>query len=124
MTPEWEAGADLVVVGSGAAGLAAALRAREAGLRIIVVTKSSLSDSNTRWAQGGIAVAQRGGPGSADSPERHAADTITAGAGLCEPNAVAAILADGPAAVASLRRRGAVFDAAADGTLARGREGG
>jgi L-aspartate oxidase len=124
MTPEWEVGADLVVVGSGAAGLAAALRAREAGLRIIVVTKSSLSDSNTRWAQGGIAVAPRRGQSSADSPERHAADTITAGAGLCEPNAVAAILADGPAAVARLRRRGAVFDAAADGTLARGREGG
>jgi L-aspartate oxidase len=124
VTPEWEAGADLVVVGSGAAGLAAALRAREAGLRIIVVTKSSLSDGNTRWAQGGIAVALPGGPSSGDSPERHTADTITAGAGLCEPNAVAAILADGPAAVASLRRRGAVFDAAADGTLARGREGG
>jgi L-aspartate oxidase len=124
MTPEWEAGADLVVVGSGAAGLAAALRAREAGLRIIVVTKSSLSDGNTRWAQGGIAVALPGGQDSGDSPERHAADTITAGAGLCEPNAVAAILADGPAAVARLRRRGAVFDAAGDGTLARGREGG
>jgi L-aspartate oxidase len=124
MTPEWEAGADLVVVGSGAAGLAAALHAREAGLRIIVVTKSSLSDGNTRWAQGGIAVALPGGQSPGDSPERHAADTITAGAGLCEPNAVAAILADGPAAVARLRRRGAVFDAADDGTLARGREGG
>jgi L-aspartate oxidase len=124
MTPEWEAGADLVVVGSGAAGLAAALRAREAGLRIIVVTKSSLSDGNTRWAQGGIAVALPGGQSPGDSPERHAADTVTAGAGLCEPNAVAAILADGPAAVARLRRRGAVFDAADDGTLARGREGG
>jgi L-aspartate oxidase len=124
MTTEWEAGADLVVVGSGAAGLAAALRAREAGLRIIVVTKSSLSDGNTRWAQGGIAVALPGGQSPGDSPERHAADTITAGAGLCEPNAVAAILADGPAAVARLRRRGAVFDAADDGTLARGREGG
>jgi len=124
MIPEWEAGADLVVVGSGAAGLAAALRAREAGLRIIVVTKSSLSDGNTRWAQGGIAVAPVRGQSASDSPERHAADTIAAGAGLCEPNAVSAILADGPAAVARLRRRGAVFDAAADGTLARGREGG
>jgi L-aspartate oxidase len=124
MTPEWEAGADLVVVGSGAAGLAAALRARETGLRIIVVTKSSLSDGNTRWAQGGIAVAPPREQSSGDSPERHAADTISAGAGLCEPDSVAAILADGPAAVARLRHRGAVFDAAADGTLARGREGG
>ena len=124
MTPEWEAGADLVVVGSGAAGLAAALRAREAGLRVIVVTKSSLSDGSTRWAQGGIAVVLPRGHERGDSSERHAADTIAAGAGLCEPDAVAAILADGPAAVARLRRRGAVFDAAADGTLARGREGG
>ena len=124
MMPEWEAGADLVVVGSGAAGLAAALRAREAGLRVIVVTKSSLSDGSTRWAQGGIAVVLPRGHERGDSSERHAADTITAGAGLCEPAAVAAILADGPAAVTRLRRRGAVFDAAADGTLARGREGG
>ena len=124
MTPEWEAGADLVVVGGGAAGLAAALRSREAGLRVIVVTKSSLSDGSTRWAQGGIAVVLPRGHERGDSSERHAADTITAGAGLCEPDAVTAILADGPAAVTRLRRRGAVFDAAADGTLARGREGG
>ena len=78
MTPEWEASADLVVVGSGVAGLTAALRAREAGLRVVVVTKSAISDGNTRWAQGGIAVVLPGGHESGDSAQRHAADTIAA----------------------------------------------
>ena len=122
MTPLWEMHADLVIAGSGVAGLTAALSAREAGLRVVVVTKAALSDSNTRWAQGGIAVVLPGD--CADSVPRHAADTLAAGAGLCEPAVVTAILAGGPAAVARLRRRGAVFDTAADGTLARGREGG
>ena len=125
MTPEWEARADLVVAGSGVAGLTAALCAREAGLRVVVVTKSGLSDGNTRWAQGGIAVVLPGEHETGDSPERHAVDTLAAGAGLCDAEAVAAILAWGPAAVARLRRRGAVFDRAAVGAaLARGREGG
>jgi L-aspartate oxidase len=125
MTPEWEARADLVVAGSGVAGLTAALCAREAGLRVVVVTKSGLSDGNTRWAQGGIAVVLPGEHETGDSPERHAVDTLAAGAGLCDAEAVAAILAWGPAAVARLRRRGAVFDRAAAGAaLARGREGG
>ena len=125
MTPDWEARADLVVAGSGVAGLTAALRAQEAGLRVVVVTKSGLSDGNTRWAQGGIAVVLPGDHETGDSLERHALDTITAGAGLCDAEAVAAILAQGPAAVARLRRRGAIFDRAAAGqALARGREGG
>jgi L-aspartate oxidase len=126
MTPRWEACADLVVAGSGAAGLTAALCASEAGLRVVVVTKSAISDGSTRWAQGGIAVVLPGGrrDKEEDSAERHAADTLAAGAGLCEPDNVAAILADGPAALARLRGRGAVFDSAADGTLARTREGG
>jgi L-aspartate oxidase len=124
MTPDWEASADLVVTGSGVAGLTAALCAREVGLRVMVVTKSAISDGNTWWAQGGIAVVLADGNRSGDSAERHAADTIAAGAGLCKPEAVASILAAGPSAVARLRRRGAVFDHAADGTLALGREGG
>jgi len=124
MTPDWEARADLVVAGSGAAGLTAALTAREAGLRVVVVTKSALIDGNTRWAQGGIAVVLPG-EDRHDSPERHTADTIAAGAGLCDEGAVASILAGGPAAVARLRRRGAVFDREPGGAaLARGREGG
>jgi L-aspartate oxidase len=124
MTPEWEAAADLVVAGSGVAGLTAALRAHEAGLRVVVVTKAAIGDGSTRWAQGGIAVVLPGGHQAGDSALRHAADTVAAGAGLCDPVAVHAILADAPGAVAWLRGRGAVFDAAADGTLALGREGG
>jgi L-aspartate oxidase len=125
MRAEWEASADLVVAGSGVAGLTAALSAREAGLRVIVVTKSGLSDGNTRWAQGGIAVVLPGEHERGDSPERHIADSLTAGAGLCDAEAVTSILAGGPAAVARLRRRGAVFDRAAGSrALARGREGG
>jgi L-aspartate oxidase len=124
MTPQWEVSADLVIAGSGVAGLTAALRARAAGLRVVVVTKSAVSDSSTHWAQGGIAVVLPEGRQAGDSAERHAADTLAAGAGLCEPSAVAAILTAGPAAVARLRRRGAVFDLADDGSLALGREGG
>jgi L-aspartate oxidase len=125
MTPDWEASADLVVAGSGAAGLTAALTAHEAGLRVVVVTKSALIDGNTRWAQGGIAVVLPGEHRHVDSPERHTADTIAAGAGLCDEGAVALILAGGAAAVARLRQRGAVFDREPGGeALARGREGG
>lgn len=124
MTPQWEVRTDLVVAGSGVAGLTAALRAHAAGLRVVVVTKSAVSDGNTRWAQGGIAVVLPRGCEAGDSAERHAADTVAAGAGLCKPDAVASILTAGPAAVARLRRRGAVFDAAVDGSLALAREGG
>jgi L-aspartate oxidase len=118
----WEAAADLVVVGSGVAGLTAALDAAELGLRVVVVTKEAVESGSTRWAQGGVAVVL--GDVAGDSVDAHAADTLTAGAGLCDAEAVASILADGPAAVATLRRRGAVFDPGADGRLARAREGG
>jgi L-aspartate oxidase len=120
----WEAGADLVVVGTGVAGLSAALAARQAGLRVLVVTKAGAEDGNTRWAQGGVAVVLSGEHEQGDSVARHVRDTLAAGAGLCDAAAVAAILGDGPAAVAGLRRRGAVFDAGPDGRLARTREGG
>jgi L-aspartate oxidase len=124
MMADWEVAADLVVAGSGVAGLTAALCAHEAGLRVVVVTKAAIGDGNTRWAQGGIAVVLPGRQQAGDSAQRHAADTLTAGGGLCDPAAVHAILAGGPPAVARLRRRGATFDVAADGTLALGREGG
>ena len=124
MRPAWEAGADLVVVGSGVAGLTAALTARQLGLRVLVVTKSAVDDSNTRWAQGGVAVVLPDEHDAGDSVAEHVTDTLTAGAGLCEPAAVRAIAEAGPAAVTALRRRGAVFDTSADGRLARTREGG
>jgi len=116
----WASGGDLLVVGSGVAGLTAALQARSLGLRTLVVAKGADSDGNTRWAQGGIALASRDG----DTVGQHVADTLLAGAGLCEETAVWSILAGGPAAVAALRQRGAVFDRAGDGSLARTREGG
>ena len=116
---------DLVVVGSGVAGLTAALRARELGLRVLVVTKAALDDGNTRRAQGGVAVVlPRSAASAADSVDAHVADTVTAGAGLCDEVAVRRILAAGPAAVAALRARGAVFDTAPDGSPAVTREGG
>jgi L-aspartate oxidase len=123
----WEAGTDLLVVGSGVAGLTAALEASALGLRVLVVTKAAADDGNTRWAQGGVAVVDTTAGGTvdgADSVHRHVVDTVNAGAGLCDEAAVRAILADGPAAVAALRRRGAVFDRGRGGSLARTREGG
>jgi L-aspartate oxidase len=120
VNPRWAATADLVVVGSGVAGLTAALRAVRLGLRVLVVTKAGAGDGNTRWAQGGVAVVTE----RDDSVASHVADTLTAGAGLCDERAVRAILAGGPAAVAALRRDGARFDLGADGLPARTREGG
>jgi len=124
MNAHWEAAADLVVVGSGVAGLSAALAARELGLRALVVTKAEAGDGNTRWAQGGVAVVLPGEHDPGDTVRAHVTDTLEAGAGLCDAGAVAAVLADGPKAVNGLRRMGAVFDAAAGGGLARTREGG
>ena len=126
--PSWEARADLVVVGSGVAGMTAALEARDLGLRVLVVTKDDADAGSTRWAQGGIAVVLEDGHEPGDSVDRHVADTLAAAGGLADPAAVGSILADGPAAVAALRRRGAVFDPAegvgAAGALALTREGG
>jgi L-aspartate oxidase len=122
--PGWEASVDVVVVGSGVAGLTAALEARDAGLRVVVVTKDGADAGSTRWAQGGIAVVLDEGHEPGDSVGAHVADTMAAAGGLAEPAAVAAILADGPAAVRRLRTLGAVFDPAPDGGLALTREGG
>ncbi|MFC0431309.1 L-aspartate oxidase [Kutzneria buriramensis] len=124
MRARWEAEADLVVVGTGVAGLTAALDAHALGLRVLVVTKAALGDGNTRWAQGGVAVVLPGEHEQGDTVDRHVTDTLTAGAGLCDQIAVAQIIADGPAAVTRLRKWGAVFDSGEDGRLARTREGG
>ncbi|WP_211260823.1 L-aspartate oxidase [Amycolatopsis jejuensis] len=123
LCPRWEARADLVVIGSGVAGLTAALRARELGLHVLVVTKAAVADGNTRWAQGGVAVVLDGERDADDTVEKHTADTLTAGAGLCDEDAVRSILLGGPAAVNALRANGAVFDHESGG-LSRTREGG
>ncbi len=112
---------DVVVVGSGVAGLTCARDAAAYGLSVLVVTKASVGDGSTRWAQGGIAVVDTA---AGDTVDAHLADTLAAGAGLCDPVAVRDILADGPAAVARLRARGAQFDAVSSGALLRTLEGG
>lgn len=90
----WRRDADVVIVGSGAAGISAALTAAAAGASVLVVTKD-LTGGASPLAQGGLAAAI--GPG--DSPAAHAADTEAAGAGLCEPEVVAALAAGSPEAV-------------------------
>ncbi|MBX9424513.1 MULTISPECIES: L-aspartate oxidase [Streptomyces] len=118
--PGWAIDADVVVVGSGVAGLTAALRCTAAGLRTVVVTKARLDDGSTRWAQGGIAAAL----GEGDTPEQHLDDTLVAGAGLCDERAVHALVTEGPDAVRRLIATGADFDKTADGEIALTREGG
>ncbi|MEV0089930.1 L-aspartate oxidase [Streptomyces sp. NPDC050738] len=118
--PGWTVDADVVVVGSGVAGLTAALRCTAAGLRTVVVTKARLDDGSTRWAQGGIAAAL----GEGDTPEQHLDDTLVAGAGLCDENAVRALVTEGPDAVRRLIATGAHFDTSPDGDIQLTREGG
>lgn len=108
----------VVVVGSGIAGLTAALHAAENGCHVTVVTKGALSDTNTRWAQGGVAAVTH----PADSVASHAADTRTAGAGLNDPAAVSVLVGEGPARIAELVARGVAFDRTPDGDFARGLE--
>lgn len=122
--PQWEAAADVVVVGTGVAGLSAALRAREQGLRVLLLSKDEASESSTMWAQGGVAVVLPGDELRGDSVRAHVADTLAAGAGLCDPAAVETIVGHGATAVTELLERGAVFDTGAAGALARTREGG
>ncbi|WP_017240035.1 L-aspartate oxidase [Streptomyces sp. SS] len=118
--PGWDIDADVVVVGSGVAGLTAALRCTAAGLRTVVVTKARLDDGSTRWAQGGIAAAL----GEGDTPEQHLDDTLVAGAGLCDEDAVRLLVTEGPDAVRRLIATGADFDKSSDGEIALTREGG
>ncbi len=120
--PGWTTRADVVVIGSGIAGLTAALRihAADGGLKLLVVTKDVLNAGSTQWAQGGIAAAL--GPG--DTPEQHEHDTLVAGAGACDVAAVRALVTEGPDAVRELIALGTNFDHHPDGELSLTREGG
>ncbi|UGY92208.1 L-aspartate oxidase [Streptomyces gobiensis] len=121
LDPSWAIEADVVVVGSGVAGLTAALRCAATGQRTVIVTKAHLDDGSTRWAQGGIAAAL----GEGDTPEQHRDDTLVAGAGLCDEEAVRLLVTEGPDAVRRLIATGAVFDtSAATGQIELTREGG
>ena len=110
---------DFLVIGSGVAGITFALRAAEHG-EVLVLTKRARQDSNTLWAQGGIAAVMD----PDDTPAAHTADTLDAGAGLCHKLAVDACTHEGPERIRELIEMGARFDAAGDGSLALTREGG
>jgi L-aspartate oxidase len=119
--PGWTAQTDVVIVGSGIAGLTTALHiTRHSALRVMLVTKDVLAAGSTRWAQGGIAAAL----GAEDSLDEHFIDTVVAGAGSCDEAAVRVLVRDGPAAVRELAQIGARFDRTRDGALSLSREGG
>ena len=118
--PGWTIDADVIVVGSGIAGLTAALELRAKVDRVLVVTKGELSSGSTVWAQGGIAAALD----PEDTPEEHLQDTLTAGAGLCSQDAVRALVTEGPDRVRELVGRGANFDTDPGGAITLTREGG
>ncbi|MDV3129271.1 L-aspartate oxidase [Mycobacterium sp. 21AC1] len=115
----WQQRADVVVIGTGVAGLVAALAAQRRGLRVVVLSKAR--ETATFYAQGGIAVVL---PDGDDSVEAHVADTLLAGGGLCDAGAVRSIVADGYRAVRDLVAAGARFDETAAGHWALTREGG
>jgi L-aspartate oxidase len=114
-------GFDLLVVGSGVAGLSAAIHAAGLGLRVAVVTKAELPRSATEWAQGGVAAVL---DPATDSVEDHLDDTLRAGAGLCDVEATRVLVSDGPARVRELMALGARFDRDPTGGLLLAREGG
>jgi L-aspartate oxidase len=106
-----------LVLGTGVAGLHTAWRASEAG-PVVVLTKLSLLDSATAYAQGGIAAAL----GAGDTPEQHRSDTLAAGAALCDAEAVDVLVREGPARVRELHAAGASFDLDPGGDFLLGRE--
>ncbi len=112
--------ADVLVIGSGIAGLSFALHVAEFA-SVILVTKRGLSDANTAWAQGGIAAVL---DPAVDSFATHITDTLTAGAGLCRRDVVEMIVEHGPAAIARLIELGVDFDRNPQGALLLAREGG
>ncbi|KXW74968.1 L-aspartate oxidase, partial [Mycolicibacterium phlei DSM 43071] len=119
----WQQRADVVVIGTGVAGLVAGLAAHRQGRKVLVLSKTG--DTATFHAQGGIAVVlPEGLHEDGDSIERHVADTVAAGGGLCDVDAVRSIVSDGYRAVRDLVADGARFDEAAPGSWALTREGG
>jgi len=119
--PGWTTEVDVVVVGSGIAGLTTALSAqRTTAGRVLLVTKTYLDAGSTRWAQGGIAAAL----GEGDTPEQHLEDTLVAGVGICDEAAVRVLVEEGPARVRELIEIGTKFDRTSGGQIALTREGG
>src|SRR5918992_2437665 len=112
--------ADVAVVGAGAAGLYAALKAASDGARVALVSRSPLAQTASYWAQGGIAAALA----DDDSPDLHAADTVAAGRDAARESAVRVLCEDSPGRVRDLERLGVRFDADRRGNLGLGLEGG
>lgn len=119
----WTRRTDVVIVGTGAAGLAAAVHLAQAGVRCVLITKGTLGDGSSAWAQGGLAAVMAD-TGGTDSLDLHVADTLTAGAGLCDPEAVRTLVSAAPEAIRRLIRIGAQFDRTPGGALDLGLEGG
>ncbi|MBK8178413.1 MAG: L-aspartate oxidase [Planctomycetes bacterium] len=111
---------DVVVLGTGAAGATAALAAARSGRTVALIAKDQPSETNTNYAQGGVAAVL----GPEDSLESHRADTLALGCGLCEPEVVERVVNGGPVAIERLRALGAEFDADSRGRLDLSREGG
>lgn len=111
---------DVIVVGSGIAGLSFALKVAEAGKRVAIITKKNSAESNTNYAQGGIAAVMS----QTDDLETHVSDTLNAGDGLCDEGVVREILKDGPASIRELMERGVDFSQLDDGRISLGKEGG
>ena len=112
--------ADVVVIGSGVAGLMTAWHLCRVGVTTAILTRGSLTDSSTDWAQGGLAAVWS----PADSIRSHVEDTLTAGAGLCEPGPVRELAIRAPRALRELIGLGATFDTGPDGLLDLHLEGG
>src|SRR5690606_19084166 len=110
---------DFLIVGSGIAGLSFALKAARLG-KVLIVTKSNEDESNTKYAQGGVAVVTQ----NSDSFEKHIADTLVAGDGLCDPMVVEHVVKEGPDRIAELISYGTNFDKEASGGYDLAKEGG
>ena len=111
---------DIIVVGSGIAGLSFALKTAEMGFRVAIITKKDSTESNTNYAQGGIAAVTS----LTDEVDLHVEDTLEAGDGLCDRSAVEAILKDGPKGIDALVQKGVAFSQLNDGRISLGKEGG
>jgi len=111
---------DVIVVGSGIAGLSFALKAAAGGHRVGIFTKKDRAESNTNYAQGGISVVTS----ESDDFELHVQDTISAGDGLCDEEVVRMIVSEGPSRIRELIEMGVAFSQLDDGRVSLHREGG
>lgn len=111
---------DVIVIGSGIAGLSFALKVAQGGRRVAIITKKNKAESNTNYAQGGIAAVTS----QTDDIELHIQDTLTAGDGLCSEAVVRKIITDGPARIDELKQMGVNFTNLEDGRISLHKEGG